>query len=124
MLKFKDFISMSNEQLDEARFIKVNRIRNGVVQRRKIVSATPGYKIINGKLVRMTSLEKMHRRLAQRKAARKRKPKLALILRKRKKSNLKRFSTGIEHRPATHPVTQHHTGIEHKPPVNQNQHHA
>jgi hypothetical protein len=108
MLKFKDFISMSNEQLDEARFIKVNRIRNGVVQRRKIVSAPRGYKIINGKLVRMTSLEKMHRKLAQRKAARKRKPKLALILRKRKKSNLKRFSTGIEHRPATQPVTQHH----------------
>jgi len=103
---------MSNEQLDEARFIKVNRIRNGVVQRRKIVSATPGYKIINGKLVRMTSLEKMHRRLAQKKAARKRKPKIAMILRKRKKSNLKRFSTGIEHRPAPHrptPVTtQHH----------------
>ena len=121
---------MSNEQLDEARFIKVNRIRNGVAQRRKIVSATPGYKIINGKLVRMTSLEKMHRRLAQRKAARKRKPKLALILRKRKKSNLKRFSTGIEHRPATKPVrpatkpvTQHHQPVtQHHQPVTQ--HHA
>jgi len=108
MLKFKDFISMSDEQLDEAKFIKVNRIRNGVIQRRHIVSATPGYKIIGGKLVRMTSQEKMHRRIAQKKAARKRKPKLALILRKRKKSNLKRFSTGIEHRPAPQPVTQHH----------------
>lgn len=98
---------MSNEQLDEARLIKVDRIRNGVVQRRKIVSATPGYKIVGGKLVRMTSQEKMHRKLAQRKAARKRAPKIAMILRKRKKSNLKRFTTGIEHRP-TPVTTQHH----------------
>ena len=108
MLKFKDFISMSDEQLDEAKFIKVNRIRNGVIQRRHIVSVTPGYKIIGGKLVRMTSQEKMHRRIAQRKAAMKRRPKLAVALRRRAKSIKKRFSTGIEH----------------KPPVNQNQHHA
>jgi len=108
MLKFKDFISMSDEQLDEAKFIKVNRIRNGVVQRRHVVSVTPGYKIIAGKLVRMSSQEKMHRRIAQRKAAMKRRPKLAIALRKRTKSIKKRFSTGIEH----------------KPPVNQNQHHA
>ena len=108
MLKFKDFISMSDKQLDEAKFIKVNRIRNGVIQRRHIVSATRGYKIIGGKLVRMTSQEKMHRRIAQRKAAIKRRPKLAVALRRRTKSIKKRFSTGIEH----------------KPPVNQNQHHA
>jgi len=96
MLKFKDFISMSGEQLDEAKFIKVNRIRNGVIQRRHVVSVTPGYKILDGKLVRMTSQEKMHRRLAQRKAARKRAPKLALILRKRTKSIKKRTSAGIK----------------------------
>lgn len=99
MLKFKDFISMSDEQLDEARFAKVNRIRAGVVQRRKVVSLTPGYKVVDGKLVRMSSQERMHRRVAQRKAARKRAPKMAMILRKRTKSNIKRFSTGIEHRP-------------------------
>lgn len=100
MLKFKDFISMSNEQLDEARFAKVNRIRAGVVQRRKIVSLTPGYKVVDGKLVRMSSQERMHRKLAQRKAARKRAPKMAMILRKRTKSINKRFTTGIEHRPS------------------------
>jgi hypothetical protein len=98
MLKFKDFVSMSNEQLDEAKLVKVNRIRNGVVQRRHAVSATPGYKIIGGKLVRMSSQEKMHRRIAQRKAAMKRRPKLAVALRKRAKSIKKRFSTGIEHK--------------------------
>ena len=94
MLKFKDFISLSEEEeeMDEARFAKVNRVRAGQVQRRKLVSLTPGYKVIGGKLVRMSSQEKMHRRIAQRKAARKRAPKMAMILRKRTKSNKKRTS--------------------------------
>ena len=96
MLKFKEFISLSEEELDEARLAKVNRVRAGVIQRRKLVSTTPGYKVLGGKLVRMSSQEKMHRRLAQRKAARKRAPKLALILRKRTKSLKKRTSAGIK----------------------------
>lgn len=98
MLKFKDFISLSEEEeeMDEARFAKVNRVRAGQVQRRKLVSLTPGYKVIGGKLVRMTSQEKMHRRISQRKAARKRAPKMAMILRKRTKSNKKRTSAGIK----------------------------
>jgi hypothetical protein len=96
MLKFKDFISLSEEELDEARLVKVNRVRAGVIQRRKIVSATPGYKVLGGKLVRMSSQEKMHRKMAQRKAARKRAPKLALILRKRTKSLRKRTSAGLK----------------------------
>ena len=96
MLKFKDFISLSEEELDEARIVKVNRVRAGVIQRRKVVSLTPGYKVLDGKLVRMSSQEKMHRRIAQRKAARKRAPKLALILRKRTKSLRKRTSAGLK----------------------------
>jgi hypothetical protein len=96
MLKFKDFISLSEEELDEAKIVKINRVRAGVVQRRKIVSVTPGYKVLDGKLVRMSSQEKMHRRIAQRKAARKRAPKLALILRKRTKSLKKRTSAGLK----------------------------
>ena len=96
MLKFKDFISLTEEEMDEARFAKVNRVRAGQVQRRKLVSLTPGYKVINGKLVRMTSQEKMHRRIAQRKAAMKRRPKLAVALRKRTKSIKKRTSAGIK----------------------------
>ena len=96
MLKFKDFISLSEEGLEEARIVKVNRVRDGIIQRRKIVSATSGYKVLGGKLVRMSSQEKMHRRIAQRKAARKRAPKLALILRKRTKSLKKRTSAGLK----------------------------
>lgn len=96
MIRFKDFISLSEEKLDEARLVKVNRVRAGVIQRRKIVSASPGYKVLDGKLVRMSSQEKMHRRIAQRKAARKRAPKLALILRKRTRSLRKRTSAGLK----------------------------
>ena len=96
MIRFKDFISLSDEQLDEARLVKVNRVRAGVIQRRKVVSTTPGYKVLGGKLVRMSSQEKMHRRIAQRKAARKRAPKLALILRKRTKSLKKRTLAGLK----------------------------
>ena len=96
MLKFKDFISLSEEEVDEAQFAKVNRVRAGQVQKRKLVSLTPGYKVLRGKLVRMSSQEKMHRKIAQRKAARKRAPKLALILRKRTKSLRKRTSAGIK----------------------------
>lgn len=96
MLKFKDFISLSEEELDEARIAKVNRVRDGVIQRRKVVSATPGYKVLGGKLVRMSSQEKMHRKMAQRKAAKKRAPKLALALRKRQKSLRKRTSAGLK----------------------------
>ena len=96
MIGFKDFISLSEEQLDEARLVKINRVRAGVIQRRKVVSASPGYKVLDGKLVRMSSQEKMHRKIAQRKAARKRAPKLALILRKRTKSLRKRTSAGLK----------------------------
>ena len=96
MIGFKDFISLSEKQLDEARLVKVSRVRAGVIQRRKAVSATPGYKVLDGKLVRMSSQEKMHRKMAQRKAARKRAPKLALILRKRTKSLRKRTSAGLK----------------------------
>ena len=96
MIGFKDFISLSEKQLDEARLVKVSRVRAGVIQRRKAVSATPGYKVLDGKLVRMSSQEKMHRKIAQRKAARKRAPKLALILRKRTKSLKKRTSAGLK----------------------------
>jgi hypothetical protein len=94
MLSFKEFISES--EVGEASIAKVNRIRAGKVQRRKIVSLRPGYKVQDGKLVRMTSQERMHRKMAQRKAARKRQPLLSRILRKRAMSIRKRKSAGIK----------------------------
>ena len=94
MLSFKEFISES--EVDEANIAKVNRVRDGQIQRRKIVSLRPGYKVQDGKLVRMTSQERMHRKMAQRKAARKRQPLLSRILRKRAMSLRKRKSAGIK----------------------------
>jgi len=94
MLKFKEFIAL--DELDEARLIKVNRVRAGKVQRRHIVSATTGYKIINGKLVRMSSMEKRHRRIAQIVGARKRRSKVSVMLRRRKISLRKRTSSGLK----------------------------
>jgi len=94
MLGFKEFISESD--VEEASIAKINRIRAGKVQRRQIVSLRPGYKVQDGKLVRMTSQEKMNRKLAQRKAAVKRKPLLSRILRKRAMSLRKRKSAGIK----------------------------
>ena len=96
MYKFKEFLNLNENEVEEAKLLRVNRVRAGQVQRRKIISATPGYKVLGGKLVRMSSQEKMHRRIAQRKAARKRAPKLALILRKRTRSLRKRTSAGLK----------------------------
>jgi hypothetical protein len=89
MLGFKDFLS-------EAGIIKVNRIRHGQVQRRVAVTRMAGYKVINGKLVKMSSQEKMHRKLGQRVGARKRVSKIATMLRKRAMSIRKRKSAGIK----------------------------
>jgi len=95
MLRFKDFIKQE-EQVDEANLAKVNRVRGGNVQRRKIVSMRPGYRVQAGKLVRMSSIERRKRHLAQVKAARKRKPMMARILRKRAVSLRRRKTAGIK----------------------------
>lgn len=89
MIKFKEF-------LDEALFKRVSRVRSGKIQRRHVVSNRPGYKVVDGKVVRMSPLERRKRHLAQIKAARKRKPLLTRILRKRTLSLRRRKSAGIK----------------------------
>jgi hypothetical protein len=91
MIGFKEFF-----ELDEQSWKKVNRVRSGKVQRRKMVSKRPGYRIQSGKLVRMSATEKRKRHLAQIKAARKRKPMISRILRKRKISLRRRSTAGIK----------------------------
>ena len=88
MLSFSQF-------LDEANWERVNRVRGGQIQRRKIISQRPGYRMQDGKLVRMSSMEKRKRHLAQMKAARKRKPMKTRILRRRKLSLRRRQTAGI-----------------------------
>jgi hypothetical protein len=88
MLSFSQF-------LDEATWARINRVRGGQIQRRKIISQRPGYRMQDGKLVRMSSMEKRKRHIAQMKAARKRKPMMTRILRKRKLSLRRRETAGI-----------------------------
>lgn len=83
-------------QLDEARAIKiVNRVRKGKVQRRKKVSGRKGYTIKKGKLKRISPAWSRRMSRIQKKAARKRRPKLKRALRKRRISLRRRKAAGI-----------------------------
>jgi hypothetical protein len=92
----KEIIAEANVQKMGRKKLIRARVRGGKVQRRKVVSAVKGYTIRRGKLTRMTSAERMRRRLAQRKAKIKRKAKLARSLIKRKRSLRKRKSIGLK----------------------------
>lgn len=88
--------------LDEANVQKMGRtklvrarIRGGKVQRRKKVSAVKGYTIRGGKMTRMTSSERLKRKISQRKGKIKRKAKMARALIKRKRSLRKRKALGL-----------------------------
>lgn len=76
------------------RIIKA-RIKNGKIQRRKKVSDRKGYKILKGRAVRMTNIERKNRRLSARRAKIKRRGKLRQALRKRKISLRKRKRLGV-----------------------------
>lgn len=91
-----------DEELEEApksatgkRMARVSRIRGGVVQRRKLVTQKKGYKMVNGRVVRMSASEKKNRHMAQVRAARKRRGTLSRALRKRARSNKIRKTRGL-----------------------------
>lgn len=91
------------EEIDEANIQKMGRtklvrvrVRNGKVQRRTKLSAVKGYTIRGGKMVRMTSLERRHRKMAARKSRFKRRAKLSQTLRKRKISLRRRKAMGVK----------------------------
>lgn len=92
---------IEDEELDEAksatgkRLAKVSRIRGGVVQRRKTVTQKKGYKIVGGKVKRMSPLERKRRAMSQKKAARKRRGTMARSLKKRARSLRIRKSRGL-----------------------------
>lgn len=71
------------------------RIRGGKIQRRKKLSAVPGYTTRGGKLIRMSPIERIHRKMAARRAKFKRRAKLKQALRKRRMSLRKRSAMGI-----------------------------
>jgi len=94
---FEEVDSDDEEEMDEARVKRVNRIRGGVVQRRKVVSTDSKYRTTGQgqKLVRMSATERRNRKLAQIKAARKRKAKASRSAIKRKLTNRKRETRGF-----------------------------
>lgn len=71
------------------------RIRNGKIQRRKKLSAVPGYTTRGGKLVRMSPTERRHRKMAAKRSKFKRRAKLKQALRKRRMSLRKRSAMGL-----------------------------
>ena len=78
-------VHLENEAtLDE--FKKVDRIRGGKLQKRVKVATKPGYKMVDGKEVRMKASEKLARKKGAKKGAKKRKSKIPGSLRQRKKS--------------------------------------
>ena len=89
--------------LDEANILKMGRtkivrvrIRAGKVQRRKKFSTVKGYTIRGGRVVRMTSIERRHRKMGARRAKIKMRSKRTQILRKRKISLRKRKAMGVK----------------------------
>ena len=92
----REIIAEANVQrMGRKKLIKA-RVRGGKVQRRKVVSAVKGYTIRGGKLTRMSSAERLRRRIAQRKGKVKRRAKLARALIKRKRSLRKRAALGLK----------------------------
>jgi hypothetical protein len=71
-----------DDELDEARTERV--VRGGKKVRK--LKRKPGYKVKNGRYVKISSSEKRARSKAAKKGARKRKPQRSSIQRKRKKS--------------------------------------
>lgn len=91
----KEIIAEANVQrMGRKKLIKA-RVRGGKVQRRKVVSAVKGYTIRGGKLTRMTSAERLRRRISQRKAKVKRRAKMARAMIRRKRSLRRRQSLGL-----------------------------
>ena len=93
----------SLEQIDESANVRVvgkkkiikARIRAGKVQRRKVVSAVPGYKVVGGQVKRESPKERLDRKRGARKAKIKRRAKMARALIKRKRSLRKRAAMGL-----------------------------
>jgi len=71
------------------------RVRKGKIQRRKKFSNVKGYTIRGGRVVRMSPLERLHRKRGARRAKIKIKTKHNQILRKRNISLRKRRAVGL-----------------------------
>jgi len=90
-----DLLEANVMKMGRTKLVRI-RIRKGLVQRRKKFSTAPGYTIRGGRLVRMSSIERMRRKRGARRAKIKIKTKRNQILRKRNISLRKRRAMGIK----------------------------
>jgi hypothetical protein len=95
MFTFKEFVTEGNiNKVGRVEIINA-RIRKGKLQRRKYISNTKGWRYDNHHhLVRMTNVERLHRKLGAMQAKRKRKAEMAQIIRRRKIALNKKRSLG------------------------------
>ena len=82
------------QRMGRMKLVRV-RIRKGKVQRRRKVSAVKGFTMRGGRMIRMSPMERRHRKMAARKSKFKRRAKLGQALRKRKMSLRRRNSMGL-----------------------------
>lgn len=97
MITFDELVEKTSNNVQRSGRTKTYRIRirNGKIQRRKKVSAVKGYTIRGGKMIRMSSKERMDRRRGARKGKIKRRAHKAQALRKRRMSLRKRHNLGL-----------------------------
>jgi hypothetical protein len=82
------------QRMGRMKMVRV-RIRKGKVQRRRKVSAVKGFTMRHGQMIRMSPMERRHRKMAARLSKFKRRAKLGQALRKRKMSLRRRSSMGL-----------------------------
>lgn len=92
--EFEELNEANVQRMGRTKLIRV-RIRGGKVQRRIKKSAVKGFTIRGGKLIRMSPMERRHRKMAARRAKFKRRAKMKQAIRKRQRSLRKRMSMGI-----------------------------
>ena len=92
MKKFLEHISENSNHM-RIRRIRL-RIRNGKVQRNVKKSGVKGYTLRGGRLIRMSTTERLHRKRGARRGKIKRRAKMARILMKRKRYLRKLVSMG------------------------------
>ena len=90
MKTFEEFLAEAGPRIKRIRV----RIRNGKVQRNKKASGIKGYTLRGGRLVRMSTTERLHRKRGARRGKIKRRAKMARILMKRRRSLRKLMSLG------------------------------
>ncbi len=64
--------------------LRVDRVKKGKIQRKKLKSSRKGYKMVGKRSVRQNPSERRKRKISARRAVRKRAAKLGVIIRKRR----------------------------------------